>query len=121
MIPFTVGLFYQVFQLVKFYVKSNIISLLGFIIVFADPTLATQLVIVNPEIIQLFFFFLAINSILKGNYYLRITALFFLSIISLRGMMLCAGVFLFEFLNLYFIEKQKIKTIFSKKIISLVL
>jgi hypothetical protein len=117
MIPFTVGLFYQVFQLIKFYVKSNIISFLGFILVFSDPTLATQLVIVNHEIIQLFFFFLVINSILKGNYYLKVIALFFLCIISLRGMMLCAGVFLFEFLNLYFIEKQKIKTIFSKKII----
>lgn len=117
MIPFTVGLFYQVFQLINFYIKSNLLSFLGFILVFADPTLATQLVIVNPEIIQLFFFFLAINSIIKGNYYLKIISLFFLSIISLRGMMLCAGVFLFEFSNLYFISKQNIKFIFSKKII----
>jgi hypothetical protein len=116
-IPFTIGLFYQVFQLINYYVKSYKLSFFGFILVFSDPTLATQLVIVNPEVIQLFFFFLAINSILKDNNYLKIIALFFLSIISLRGMMLCAGVFIFEFLNLYFIKKQSFKAVFSKKII----
>jgi len=117
MIPFTVGLFYQVFQLVNFYVKSNLLSFLGLILVFADPTLATQLVIVNPEIIQLFLFFLVINSILKSNYYLKVFALFFLSIISLRSMILCGGVFLFEFLNIIIIEKKRIKSFFNLRLI----
>lgn len=117
MIPFTIGLFYQVQKFISFYFKDNLIILLGFILVFADPTLFTQLVIVSPEVIQLFFFFLAINSILYKNPYLKIVALFFLSIISYRGMMLCAGVFLFDFTNNLFIEKHKVKSFFNLKFV----
>jgi len=117
MIPFTIGLFYQIHQLVSFYIKNNLTAFLGLILIFADPTLATQLVIVNPEVIQLFFFFLAINAVLRNNFYLKTIALLFLSIISLRSMMLCGGVFLFEFLNSYIIDKQKFKSIFNYKFI----
>lgn len=115
MIPFTFGLFIQIHKLISFYIKDNFSVFLGLILIFADPTLATQLVIVNPELIQLFFFFLAINSILRNNYYLKVIALFFLSIISLRSMMLCGGVFLFDLINSYAIEKQKLKSILNYK------
>ncbi len=117
MIPFTVGLFYQIHKFVSYYFKDNLIILLGFILIFADPTLFTQLVIVNPEVIQLFFFFLAVNSILYNKNTLKVIALFFLSIISYRSMMLCAGVFLFDFFNNLIIHKQKIKTFFNSKFI----
>ncbi|UMB61523.1 hypothetical protein MHL31_04780 [Lutibacter sp. A80] len=117
MIPFTVGLFYQIHKFVSYYFKDNLIILLGFILIFADPTLFTQLVIVNPEVIQLFFFFLAVNSILYNKNTLKVSALFFLSIISYRSMMLCAGVFLFDFFNNLIIHKQKIKTFFNSKFI----
>jgi hypothetical protein len=117
LVPFTIGLFYQIFLLINFYVKSNYLTLLGFILIFSDPTLITQLVIVSPEVIQLFFFFLAINSILKNNYYLKIIGLFFLSIISYRGMMLCSGVFFFEIFNNLLIEKKKLKSFLNFKLI----
>ncbi len=107
MIPFSAGLLYQIYKLIKYYVKSNFHAFLALVLIFADPTLATQMLIVNPELIMLFFFFLAINSILFKNYYLKIIALFFLSIISLRSMMLCGGVFLFEIFNSLLINKNK--------------
>ena len=117
MIPFSVGLLNQIYKLIKFYVKSNFLSLLALILIFADPTLATQMLIVNPELIMLFFFFLAINSILYKNYYLKIIALFFLSIISLRSMMLCGGVFLFEIFNSLLINKSKKLLLLNPKFI----
>ncbi len=115
MIPFTIGLLYQIFRLAFFYTKSYFLSILSFILILSDPTLITQLILVNPEILLLFFFFLAINSILNNNYYLKVFALFFLSIISLRSMMLCGGIFIFEVLNLLYINKKKIKSIFTVK------
>jgi hypothetical protein len=115
MIPFTVGLFYQIHQFISYYIKNNLIVFFGFLLIIADPTLFTQFVLVNPEVIQLFFFFLAINSILYNRYYLKIIGLFFLSIITYRGMMLCVGVFFFEVLNNSIINK--IRSIFSKKFI----
>ncbi len=118
MIPFTFGLFYQIHQFISYYIKSNLTVFFGFLLIIADPTLFTQFVLVNPEVIQLFFFFLVINSILYNRYYLKIIGLFFLSIITYRSMMLCAGVFFFEVLNNRIINKIKIRSIFSKKFIS---
>ncbi len=117
MIPFVFGLLYQIFKLICFYTKSNIASFFGFILVLVDPTLSAQFLHVNPEIIQLFFLFLAINAILHNKYYLKIIALSFLSIISIRSMMLCGGVFLFEFLNNLYIQKRKFKEILNPKFI----
>ncbi len=117
LIPFTIGLFYQLFKFTAFYTKPKYLTIYAFILIIADPTLFTQLVIVSPEVIQLFFFFLAINSILYQNYYLKIIGLFFLSIISYRGMMLCAGIFIFEVLNNYIIDKKKIKSLLNSKFI----
>jgi hypothetical protein len=71
----------------------------------------------NPEVIQLFFFFLAINSILRNNIYLKTAALFFLSIVSYRGMMLCGGVFLFDVLRLLWLNKKPLLLIFNIKFI----
>ncbi len=101
MLPFTIGFFYQLFKFINYFIKSNLLSFFSFLLIIFDPTLSTQFVIVNPEIIQIFFFLLAINSILNNNYNLKTLALFFLSIISLRSMMLCFGIFLFEIINRY--------------------
>lgn len=118
MIPFSVGLLYQIYLLVSFYIKKKLIVFLGLFLIIVDPTLSTQFVIVNPELIQLFFFFLAINSILYKKSNLKIIALIFLSIISFRSMMLCAGVFLFDFSNSLLINKQKLKSILTIKFIT---
>lgn len=115
MIPCTIGFFYQLYNFIYYFTKSNSQAIFAFLLIIVDPTLSTQFVIVNPEIIQFFLFFLAINSILKKQYGLKIIALFFLSIISLRSMMLCSGVFLFEVLNQFYIHR-KIK-IFNRKLI----
>ncbi len=117
MLPFIIGLFYQLFRFILFYTKSNVISFLGFLLIILDPTLSTQLVLVNPEIILLFFFFLAFNSILYKQFYLKIMALFFLSIVSLRSMMLCGGVFLFEVFNQVYINKKRIKSLINTKFV----
>ena len=116
-LPFSIGLLYQLHLFVSYYVKNTTLAFFAFILIAVDPTLSAQFVLVNPEIISLFFFFLAINAILYDKYYLKIVALFFLSIVSYGSMMLAAGVFLFEFLNYAFINKQKIKSILNTKFI----
>ena len=49
--------FYQLFQFIKFYTKSNLYTFFAFLLILVDPTLSAQFVIVNPEIIQLFYSF----------------------------------------------------------------
>jgi len=116
-LPFTIGLLYQLHLFVNYYIKDKALAFFAFLLVAVDPTLTAQLVIVNPEVITLFFFFLAINGILYDKYYIKTIGLFFLSIVSFRSMMLAAGVFLFDFLNHLILNKEKIKNILSKRFV----
>jgi hypothetical protein len=115
MLPFIIGFFYQVYIFIGHYIQKKQHFLLRFLIVLADATLATSFVLVNPEIIILFFFFLSVNGILKQKILFKFIGLFFLSIISYRSMLLFAGLFLFDILNKRYLNKQKLKFFFKLK------
>jgi hypothetical protein len=115
MLPFVVGFFFQLYEFILYFVKKQRFALFALLLVIADPTVATTLVLVNPEIIILFFFFLAINGILKQRNRLKFIGLFFLSIITFRSMMLFAGIFIFDIVNNLFIHRQKLKSFFNLK------
>lgn len=117
MLPFVIGLLYQLHLFASFYVKDKQLLFFAFVLLLADPTLSAQLVLVNPETISLFFFFLSINAILFDKYYLKIIALFFLSIVSFRSMMLASGVFLFEVSNIVYIQKRNFKALLQPKLL----
>ncbi|WP_034042231.1 hypothetical protein [Wocania ichthyoenteri] len=116
MFPFVFGLLWQLSCFVDFFVKEKTLKIWTFILVISDPTLLSQFVLVNPEIIQLFFFFLALNAILRNNIYLKIIGLAFLGIVTYRGMMLCGGIFIIDVLIHTLIKKRKIITFFSKRV-----
>jgi len=115
MLPFIFGLLWQLFSFVDFFVKGKTLRVLGFILVISDPTLLSQFVLVNPEIIKLFFFFLTLNALLRDNTYLKIIGLAFLGIVSFRGMMLCGGIFIIDVLVQAFVKKRKTTDFFSKQ------
>jgi uncharacterized membrane protein len=117
MFPFIFGLLWQLFSFVSFFIKEKYLKIGAFILVISDPTLLSQFVLVGPEIIQLFFFFLALNSILRNNIYLKIIGLAFLGIVTYRGMMLCAGLFIIEGAIHIMIKKRTCKSFFSKNTI----
>lgn len=115
MLPFIIGFFYQLFEFISHFIKKQRFVFFAFLLVIADPTLATSLVLVNPEIIILFFFLVSINGILKQKNNLKFVGLFFLSIITFRSMMLFAGVFIFDILNNVYLQRQKIKSFLNFK------
>jgi hypothetical protein len=117
MFPFIFGLLWQIGSFVTFFVKKKSLQIWAFLLVIADPTLLSQLVLVSPEVIQLFFFFVAINALLRNQIYLKIIGLALLGIISYRGMMLCGGVFVIDFLIHLLIVKKTVKSFFTKRII----
>lgn len=118
MLPFTIGVFYQLFKFITYFIKDKKSQILAFTITIVDPTLSTQFVIVNPEVLIVFFFFLAINGILFKKNNLKFIGFFFLSIVSFRSMMILAGIFLFESFNKLFIEKKGYKSIINFKYLS---
>lgn len=119
MLPFTFGIFYQLFKFISYFIKNKKFKILAFLLVLLDPTLSTQFVIVNPELLLVFFFLVSINGILYKKRFLKFIGLFFLSIVSFRGMMLFTGLLLFEILNKIYIKKEQIKTIFTLNFLSI--
>ena len=117
-LPFTVGILYQLHRFSFYFLKNYTWALLSTLLVIADPTLSVQFFNVNPEVVFIFFFLLTINAILYQQRFLKIIGLALLSIISLRSMMLAAGVFIFDLLNQRWIEQKKFKIIFNKEFIT---
>ncbi len=113
MLPFTIGVFYQLYNFISYFVKDRKHQIFAFLLILIDPTLSTQLVIVNPEIVIVFFFLLTLNGLLFRNNRFKFIGLFFLSIVSFRSMMLFGGIFLYDILNKLYIEKKTIKSIFN--------
>lgn len=114
-LPFTIGFFFQIRKFISYFIEASNKHFFLFILIIAEPSLATSFVIVNPEIIILFFFFLVVNSILFKNDYLKFIGLIFLSIVSYRSMMLVSGIFLFDVLNKLYIQREKINSILNFK------
>ncbi len=121
MFPFSIGLLWQLYNFVSFFIKDTPLRIAGFVLVLADPTLLSQFVLVAPEAIQLFFLFMALNGILRHQTYLKIIGLALLGIASYRGMMLCAGLFLVDAVIHLGIHKVGIRKFFEKKTLSIYL
>jgi hypothetical protein len=112
MFPFVFGLPLQIHNLLKnLNIKDStqVALILGIIIL--DTTFLSQLSLITFDIIQLFFFFLCINSIL--TYKNRACAIYFvlLALTSLRGSIMAGGLLIFNLLyNYYFLDHSiKIK------------
>lgn len=119
MLPFTVGILYQLHKLIFLFTKSSRNSLFGVLLILCDPTFSATLVLVNPETIILFFFFLAVNGVFYQQNKWKFIGLFFLSIVSFRSMMLFAGIFLFDVFNQKYIYRKSFTRIFNKNLILL--
>ena len=117
MLPFVFGVFYQLYKLLSYFIQDCKLILFGVLLVVIDPTLSTQFVLVNPEIIIVFFFLLALNGILFESNSTKIIGLLFLSIISFRSMMLFGGLLLFDMINTLYINKLSFIKIFNLKFI----
>ena len=100
MLPFVFGILWQTWSLCGYYFNNDKEKILAFFLVIADATLLSQMTLVSVEVPLLFFFLLSLNGLLRKSNWMKALGLFFLGIVSLRGMMLCAGLFLVDlFLN----------------------
>lgn len=104
MFPFAIGMVWQLYRFTSFFLpaKSRYLVLLLTIL---DTSLLSQLVILTGELILVFLFFLAVNSVLNKKYLLLAIATIFLGLSSSRGTMSCVIVVLFHLVTIYR-EKQ---------------
>jgi hypothetical protein len=87
MFPFIAGIIYQTIKLIgRFTDKKNIIIIL--ILVLADATFLSQSILVSPDIVILFTFLWALNSILEKRKFVLVIALILQSLCNTRGIIL---------------------------------
>ncbi len=87
MLPFVLGIGLQLFRVIQ---KFTINKYWGFalILVLIDPSLLSQMTLVSPDIPLVFFFLLAVNSVLNKRRLMILISVIFLFLTSLRGITL---------------------------------
>lgn len=106
MLPFLFGCFYYCYRIGQFLVGEKASVFLLFLLL-VDPVFAGQAILVSPDIALLCFFLLALAGILQDNSPLKWIGLTVLPLVSMRGMMVVFGLFLFEMLRARPWTKQK--------------
>jgi len=106
MLPFLLGIVWQSMLLLRRFIPLTWLPL-ALAIFLADSALLGQSILVSPDVVLVFFFFLAINSLLNDRKVLYALAIAGLMLISLRGMMIAFSLFLAHFI----IASEK-KTVF---------
>jgi hypothetical protein len=116
--PFVWGLLWQLFRLVDIIFDDKRFVWWVFVLLICDPTLSSMFVLVNYEVVQYFLFFGAINAVLRKQALMKGVFLLFLGVVSLRSMMLCGSVFLFETILFFFVDRKPFRDIsFSKHVV----
>ncbi|AXT50714.1 hypothetical protein D1818_07670 [Aquimarina sp. BL5] len=95
MLPFGFGLIFQLFRLTKRFIDPKYWSI-AFGLIIIDPSLMSQLLLVSPDVPLLFFFLLAVNSVLDNKKIFLMMAVVLLFLTSMRGMMLSVCILIFD-------------------------
>ncbi|MCM1532352.1 MAG: hypothetical protein NC048_08780 [Bacteroides sp.] len=96
--PVIFGVLWQLWRFCSYFTESGAgARVAAFCLLLCEPTFLAQLTLVGPEVPLMFFFLWALNGILYKDNIVKAVALAFLGIVSLRGMMLCGGLFLTDF------------------------
>lgn len=95
MLPFVIGIAYQGLRLTRTLFRNKWYPAAALILMI-DPTLLAQSTLISPDVLLVFFFLLAVNSILERKRVYFIISLAALTLVSLRGMMCVAGLFISE-------------------------
>lgn len=96
LVPFIFIFFLCLWGIVRVLFDDIRWSIPAFILVVADPTVFCQLMYIGPEILVLCFSCLAVYGIMKHSSIYQVIGLMLLGVTTLRGMMLCAGIFLWD-------------------------
>jgi hypothetical protein len=92
MLPFLIGMAYQIYLFIKRFSIPSEWSSLALLFILCDPTLLAQSILVSPDICLVFFFFLLLNSIQSENKLFIVLAALGLVLTSNRGVLVVASV-----------------------------
>ena len=103
MLPFLLGITWQSLKLGE-KILGDWQAPLFILILKINPVMAGQSVLMSPDVVLVFFFLWALNAVFKNNFFLLSLAVFGLSLVSMRGMMAAAMLFVFQL----YVSKSKV-------------
>ncbi len=86
MLPFVLGIVWQCYVLLKQFIPPKFLYFSHFLFLI-DPTLLSQITLISPDVVLVFFFLMGLNAALKNHRYWLMISLLGLFAISMRGMM----------------------------------
>jgi hypothetical protein len=101
MLPFLFGIVWQSWRVGEKILGEGW-AYLFLLLLLVNPVVASQCVLVSPDLVLCFFFLLALNGIFREKKILLALALLGLAAVSMRGMMVVGALFLFQMLMLRF-------------------
>ena len=104
MLPFLWGIIVQTYILGKKWLDTQAVLLLPFL--FVNPILASQSILISPDIPLVFFFLWALNGVFYQNKKYIAFGVLGLAAISMRGMMSAAALGIFELILYFQWQKQ---------------
>jgi len=105
--PFALGIILQLYIFIKKIVPEKFWGVM-LVLILIDPSLLSQMTLVSPDVPLVFFFLLAINSVIKNNKIILTISIIFLFLVSMRGMMVSVCILFFDlFYNIYFTKNLK--------------
>ncbi len=108
MLPFLFGIVVQLQNILSRFLSKEY-TILGVLVVLADPTFLGQAVLITPDIPLLFFFLWGLNAIFSKNRMILSLAITGLFLISMRGMMAAFAILL---LDVFFEKRTYYKQLF---------
>jgi hypothetical protein len=109
MLPFLFGIVWQSYQLLKKFISPKYLYF-ALVLFLLDPTLLGQAVLVSPDIVLVFFFLLALNSVLSQKKIIISIAITGLALTSMRGMMVAFAILILDLI--FTLKIENLKSIF---------
>ncbi len=107
MLPFILGIIWQLDRLSRKFIPPET-SGLALLLILIDPTLLSQMTLVSPDVLLIFFFLLGLNSILENKQILLSIAVLFLFLTHMRGMTISLCLLLIDlYVNISFSNSIK--------------
>ena len=108
MLPFLIGIIWQAWLLAYRTVGEGW-AILFLLLLCASPMVASQAILVSPDVMLLFFFLMTLNGILAHNTTAKLgltLAVLGLSMVSLRGIMVAFACFIIQMYYFFYVNKK---------------
>lgn len=120
MLPFAVGIVWQLYNLCKRFVSEKYVGI-ALLLIFIDASLMSQITLVSPDIPLMFFFLLTLNSIMNNKKEIILIGVLGLFLTSMRGMMLSVCLVFIDIYRNYgynnLINTEKVKALLKRSLL----